>query len=378
MLHRYRRYWVLLTFALLIVPFAAGVLAPAGDSVLTAERRVAAPFPVPVSAADWLALPRKLDSFLADHFGLRHHMIRGQAVIANRWLAGSNARVLKGRDGWLFYKGDYMIEQSAGLLVREARVNETADFIASMQSVLSAQGIKFIFAAPPNAATVHPEKLPDWARNRGWRTEYDLMLAALAVRRVPAIDLRPLLIAARSRGAVYRQHDTHWSDRGALAGFNAIAEAIGHTDWGISEQEALKAPAETPGGDLADMLGLGSSVKESVEEFALPRRPEEPFTQELFPTFQATGDSGTGGPIMVIGDSFTMHFFPPMVLRHVGRIFWTHHKQCGFDWKWIEKFQPREIWWVPTERYILCVQRPINFPPDAKTAALSASAPHSP
>ena len=255
MLHRYRRYWFLLIFAMLFVPFAVGILAPAGDTVLTAERRAAAAFPVPVSGADWLTLPRKLDSYLADHFGFRREMIRGQAIVANSMLAGGNARVLKGRDGWLFFRGNYMVEQSTGLLMREAKVNETANIAASLQRAFAARGIKFIFASPPNSATIYPDKLPDWARNRGWRTEYDLLLAALAIRGVPAIDLRPPLTAARLQGAAYRQRDTHWSYRGALAGFNAIAIATGHADWVLSEQEALKPAVDTPGGDLADMLG---------------------------------------------------------------------------------------------------------------------------
>ena len=31
--------------------------------------------------------------------------------------------------------------------------------------------------------------------------------------------------AARSSGGAYYLHDTHWTPRGALAGFNAIVEA---------------------------------------------------------------------------------------------------------------------------------------------------------
>jgi hypothetical protein len=53
-----------------------------------------------------------------------------------------------------------------------------------------------------------------------------------------------------------------------------------------------------------------------------------------------------------------------MVVQHAGRFAWTHHLSCGFSWKWIEQFQPDEVWWMPTERFILCQPgaRPLGFP----------------
>ena len=39
---------------------------------------------------------------------------------------------------------------------------------------------------------------------------------------IPAVDLRPALIAAKAEGKVYRMNDTHWTALGAVAAFNAI------------------------------------------------------------------------------------------------------------------------------------------------------------
>jgi hypothetical protein len=52
-----------------------------------------------------------------------------------------------------------------------------------------------------------------------------------------------------------------------------------------------------------------------------------------------------------------------MLLQHVGRAVWLNHRECGFDWNWIDKFQPDEVWWVPTERFLICDEgvRPLNF-----------------
>ena len=52
-----------------------------------------------------------------------------------------------------------------------------------------------------------------------------------------------------------------------------------------------------------------------------------------------------------------------MLLQHAGRVIHLHHRWCGFDWKWIVQFHPDEVWWMPTERYLVCREtRPYGFP----------------
>lgn len=49
-------------------------------------------------------------------------------------------------------------------------------------------------------------------------------------------------------------------------------------------------------------------------------------------------ETGKSGPtVMVIGDSFTIGYFPLFLSQHVGRAVWFHHNYCGFDWAWIDK-----------------------------------------
>ena len=55
-----------------------------------------------------------------------------------------------------------------------------------------------------------------------------------------------------------------------------------------------------------------------------------------------------------------------MLLQGTGRVVWLHHSFCGFDWKWIDQLRPDEVWWMPTERYIVCGKggvRPVGMPP---------------
>ena len=60
------------------------------------------------------------------------------------------------------------------------RVADAADLIVAMRDALGKRGIGFLVALPPNSSTIYPDDLPKWARNPGKKTEYDLLLEALA------------------------------------------------------------------------------------------------------------------------------------------------------------------------------------------------------
>jgi hypothetical protein len=370
----YRRYLPLSIFLLLATPLLAGFIMPESAQAILKENRTRTPAPsLPRTMREFAAWPKQADDYLGDRFGLRTQMIRLHANLAKRWLGEGNDLVIVGRHGRLFFVGDVSVQQSAGLVRRDAQVTETADFLATVRDALSQRGARLLVASPPNAATIYQDDLPPWARNNGRTTEYTILLADLAARGIKAIDLRPVVWAARSKGPTYFYYDTHWTPRGAIAGFNAIAEADGHPEWRIDAATAL-APGTHPGGDLAGMIGVGDDVSEPFEQLALPPAVFQPgsrvdLTGGPFPAFVTTSDR-PGETVMIIGDSFTLGYFAPMLAKNVGRIIWQHHKWCGFDWKLIDRFQPDEVWWMPTERYLLCSPnvRPDGFPSAQQTA----------
>ena len=354
MLLGWRRYFAIVAFLLLATPLIVGLVRPDGPAAVLKEGRSLAPAPrMPESSAAWIVLPKKVDDYLRDHFGLRQALITAHRELTKPMLGLGNDSVLVGRDGRMFYLGDSAVRQSAGLLVRDRGVADTLDFLAAMNDDLKRRGIRFLVASPPNAATVYQSDLPDWAQASGRRTEYDLFVEGLAEKGVKTVDLRPVMAAAKPEGPIYYRHDSHWTPRGALAAFNAIVEGDGHPDWRLDQASVLTPLSVRKGGDLARMLGVQDSVTETVEGLKLPVGEKQPLT--AIPWEDYVESSGRPGPtVMIIGDSFTTIEFAVMLLQHVGRVVWIDHQHCRFDPKVIDRFHPDEVWWMPNERFFIC------------------------
>ena len=354
MLLRRRRYLAIPTFLLLVTPLVVGFVRPDGPAAILKEGRILAPAPqIPKSSAAWLTLPGQVDVYLRDRFGLRHALIRAHKNLTKPMLGfGGSDSVLVGRNGHFFYLGEDAVRQSAGLIVRDERVSQTVALLARMNAALAARGIKFLVAIPPNASTIYGDDLPHWAQNHGRRNEYDLMLDELAAKGVKAIDLRPAERQARSHGAAFFMHDTHWTPRGALAAFNTIVEADQRPDWRLDPKSALSEPKSHNGGDLARMLGV-ENLTERAEDLTPPPVQKALLSANPFSDYVATSNK-PGPTVMLFGDSFTGGMFDRMLLPHAGRLIWLEHRRCGFDWKAIDRFHPNEVWWMPNERFLIC------------------------
>ncbi|MBV9556218.1 MAG: hypothetical protein JO254_04005, partial [Pseudolabrys sp.] len=162
LLAHYRRFWFVIVALILTMPLAVQLLTPR-QTVSQREARSLKPAPaLPHSAAQWMKLPREIDVFLGDHFGLRDSLVRANAVLRHALLSTTNNGVLYGRDGRLFFNGDAMLEQSLGIAQRNAEVARFTDFAAGLSKQYRARGVRFLVAVPPNATTIERQFVPGW------------------------------------------------------------------------------------------------------------------------------------------------------------------------------------------------------------------------
>lgn len=359
LLARYRRYWFVIGLCLLAVPMMAQ-LAELREVVSEDEGRTLSPAPAwPRSPDQWRALPRDLDRFLADHFGLRPQLVRAHGALRYAIVLPTDLRVIIGRDRWLFLNGDGTIEQATGRLLREPAIAKFADRAAELQRRLKARNARLLVAIPPNGSTINRSRLPAWAATKPAVTEYDLMMKALAARDVAAVDLRPALLAIDSIHPVYRRTDTHWNRLGALVAYNSVVEVLGKPDWTIDPGRVLRGFESVPGGDLARLLAVSDSVTD--EDAVIDLSPYLPTALEIsrIDTQSESGgdliETGRAGPtVLVIGDSFTREFWQDYFSLHAGKYIWIHHELCGFATSVVESHAPDIVILAPAERQMFC------------------------
>src|SRR5271165_5126406 len=180
MFPRGQKYFFFAFLILISPPLIAGLVAPEAATIAERENRPLSAVPEwPSSFKKLSEFTRQLEAYLADRLGLRAEMIRAYANLNGRILRSGNDRVLVGIDGRMFYRGDDMIRQSAGIVRRDKDVVETVDFLVEAHELLKKRDVKFIVAFPPNSSTIYSNKIPHWARNKGRFTEYDLLVGAL-------------------------------------------------------------------------------------------------------------------------------------------------------------------------------------------------------
>ncbi|ABV93645.1 putative alginate biosynthesis protein algJ [Dinoroseobacter shibae DFL 12 = DSM 16493] len=119
---------------------------------------------------------------------------------------------IKGRDGWLFTREEFIEPAPSRDLDAELR---------RVAQTLRGHGIDLIPVIVPDKARMQADRLPR-SRSEGFALRLDRALGSVAAAGLPVIDLRPALSIRDG----YMRTDTHWSPRGARASALAIAAAL--------------------------------------------------------------------------------------------------------------------------------------------------------
>ena len=272
-LHKaWERALVTLFLATLALPGLA-TLAGVDAGMTRGENRDLAP--PPELAPTWSAIaavPAGFTSYFQDHFAFRSRLVRWQAAFRLLVLRVSpSPTVIRGKDGWLFYGDDGALEDYLNQSpLSPADLDKWATTLQHTQDWLAARGITYLFVIVPDKHTVYPEFMPDTIRRTSTTSRTDQLVAHLrAQTTVPALDLRPAILAAKRDARIYHRTDSHWNDLGALVGAQAILARVNEVTGGRlpglapdDRRDFERRDRRTPGLDLTTMLGLESWVNE--------------------------------------------------------------------------------------------------------------------
>ena len=324
------------------------------------------------------ALSRAARDYVGNNLGYARSLPYLRGALEYSLRTPSDPRVYFGRRAHLFYSGEDIVNQSTGSIYRADDVHHFVTVVDALRRRLATKGGDVVVLLPPNAQSIPMRDRPSWWRING-PLEYDLAVRELRQRGITTIDLKAAFAATPERDTLYRQTDSHWRRNGALSAFNMTMHAIGHDDWSLDPATTLGPLAPVPAGDLAHLLGLEDLLSDTDYSLRLaPSAGWKPIDVFRAPPYSAWNipyafeRAPAGDRLLVLGDSFTMEFWRPLLLHTGGaRIGWMHFADCRFDFNDVERFQPTHVVVAVTERLIAC--QPTSWPPglphDAAIAA---------
>jgi len=331
------------------------------------ERRAAAPaVEWPVSPAEVLSLPRRIEARHADTFGLRDKLLRERGRLHWFGLGRSPAPIVDlGGDGWTYTTIDASREAWRGTMpLVDSELACWVDGLARRRDWLARLGVRYLFVVAPNKESIYPEHLPaSWKKiSPSAPTRLDQLLAALRAQPevVEAPDLRPALLAARvddqPGDELYTRLGTHWNGRGSIV----AAEAI------LAQLQADAAPKDSiPREQLrrARLPGSGDSWGPAlhIDDLLLqvdwqPEWPREGgarvhvASQGPERTVHSRSEARAGGPrLLVFHDSFGP-YVQPLLTEFVAGSLWVQTSR--FDLALVEAYKPDVVVELRVERAI--------------------------
>jgi alginate O-acetyltransferase complex protein AlgJ len=308
-----------------------------------------------------------LESYYNDHFGFRKRLIRWN----NHWKhtlfrESPLPTVVTGRDGWLYYSGDGMIEECLGLTqFQPNELHEWQSLLENRRDWLAQRGIRYLFVIVPNKESIYPEFLPAWMGKARSTTKLDQFFAYMQTNStVEILDLRPSLLEAKKTCQLYKMTDTHWNYAGAFVAQQELIRTLARQLPGLkplSLASFKKTSMQRNGGDLAHMLGQDRTILEPADPSLTPLPPLQPLDETTAPQLVAsnkwnkdtypvlTENPDQTGTAILFRDSFS-EFWTPFLGYYFGKVIylWEETWEPAF----IEKEKPVVVIDEVVERFI--------------------------
>ncbi len=321
------------------------------------------------------AFPAGVEAYFRDHFGFRNRLIRLERKLKDEWFHELiMPDVLIGREGWLFFSGDYMVEHFQGLkLLSDEDLANWQALLEKRRDWLARRGIKYVFSIPPDKHSIYPEELPEWLSGLQATNKLDQFVAHMrAHSTVEVLDLRPAILEAKNTNKTYLRLDTHWNTYGGFVAYQALVKTLGQQLPGLTPPLELAdfdvSPVPLAGGDLSRML---SEQATSIEPYAFVFTPRSPRTKlnlmEVSNRFPKKWDPLTGpiasfydgarGKAMVFRDSFAGSWVEFLGYHFNEVIYlWQHEWNAEF----IEREKPLVVIDEMLERFF-CSSDPVKL-----------------
>jgi hypothetical protein len=283
----------------------------------------------------WRQLPGRAEEQFTEHLLGRTVIARWNGRAKTDWFKVSpSPRVLRGRDGWLFYNS----AAEPGAVAPDdrsfpERLDRWATALSARRAWLTERDIHFLVVLAPDKQSIYPEYVPAFARHGAGGLD-QLLVRLGADCELNVLDLRPTLRAAAPAGSVYWRTDTHWNPAGAYLGYVATVNALARSFPVMNpllHSAFASRPIHSGGGDLARLIGLNGQMPENASRYDVltPARArlvdegaELRSDQRLSHVRPQVwvNDSSDGPKVLLLGDSFADDTYCSLLAEHCSRL----------------------------------------------------------
>lgn len=240
-----------------------GLLFNIQDGLENTEKRNTAQFPKFHNINDFC------DDFLnyyEDNFGFRYSFMKFASNLKIKlfktYPKNIDIKVLKGKDGWLFYKLGNETEDFEGrVLFSDIMLNRIKqNYNARVKNLHPA---KFYMFVPPDKTVIYKEYLPDNVLEK--ENTKNSRINQLLDKDLNIIYPKNTLMENKDKDFVYFKTDTHWTYLGAYFGYLELMNKIS-LDFPVKilkPKDLIKEKYEFQNPDLANIINIGVKQTES-------------------------------------------------------------------------------------------------------------------
>jgi len=265
--------------------------------------------------------------YYEDNFGFRYSLMKFASNLKIKlfktYPRNIDIKVLRGKDGWLFYKLGNEIEDFQGKVpLSSFAINKIKSDYETNSCYLNKLGIKFYVLIPPDKSVIYSEYLPASIISgiKSNKTRISQFLDT------DFIYPKKLIINNKEKDGelLYFKTDTHWTYYGAYFGYkvleNKIKQNFNINQLKLSDMKKIEYMHEKP--DLADIINIGEKNYEKSYKYLCVEGNK----------FQKSNLK-----ILIFGDSFLKYLEPYFTCAFYKVKFVSSSR---FDKKLIEEFNP--------------------------------------
>lgn len=238
-------FWAMLLLPNLLWPFLSRFFEEENT-----ENRVLAQFPK-LSVEQFQEYPKAVEDYINDHAAFRSSFLSLNAGInLGIFQSVDNSQVIRGKDGWYFFKGGASILDYRGQdLYSSEELNQIAGKMEEVNQHFAGQGIQFAVVLAPNKEEIYSEYMPKWYTRLSEITRYDQMEQCLREKTTIPLAAPKQYFLENRDFLWYFKTDTHWNEAGGFVASQMLIQALGGQAVSVDE---VSIPYDYRGpGDLA-------------------------------------------------------------------------------------------------------------------------------